>query len=149
MKLKWKLGRIRILQNQSRWTNPGSIDYVAFASKAYKDYIATMALVHQTEIGWMNATRGFLAKAWHHVACTQLETSGPNGIQHSQRNDGQPRVYHVVCKLHAMVTDIWKGRNEALHRCDQENAVLQRCGMDAEIARIHCAPSALPAADQH
>jgi hypothetical protein len=97
----------------------------------------------------MNATRGFLAKAWHHVACTQLETSGPDGIQHAQRNDGQPRVYHVVCKLHAMVTEIWKGRNEELHSRDQENAVLQRTAMDAEIARIHCAPSALPAADQH
>jgi hypothetical protein len=53
----------------------------------------------------------------------------------AQRNDGQPRVYHVVCKLHAMVTEIWKGRNEELHSRDQENAVLQRTAMDAEIAR--------------
>ena len=48
-----------------------------------------------------------------------------------------------------MVTEIWQGRNDELHRHGQENEAIQRTAMDAEIARLHCSPSELPAEDQH
>jgi hypothetical protein len=74
--------------------------------------------VHTPNGDWMDECNSWLpskSMAPHCMNTTEKHLR-PNGIQHSQRNDGQPQVYHVVCKLHAMVTDIWKGRNEALHR---------------------------------
>ena len=98
----------------------------------------------------MNATRGFLAKSWHNVACTQIQLPGPNGtVTNTCRNDGHQRTYQVVKALHNLVTSLWKGRNEELHRRDHEHEVFQRTVIDAEIARLHCDPSALPAEDQH
>jgi hypothetical protein len=119
-----------------------------FASDVYNGYITT-ALAHQQEIGWMNATRGFLAKEWHNVACTQIEIPGLHGVQYSQRDDGQQRVYQVVRNLYKLVSAIWQIRNDVLHRQGQANEEILRTAMDAEIARLHCDPQMMPAADQH
>lgn len=124
------------------------LDYDAINSVEYIQHVRT-AFNHQNEIGWMNATRGFLARSWYLVACTQIEIPTDNGVQHSHREDGQQRIYKAVCALHKLVTSIWKGRNEELHRRDQEIEVRHKTAIDAEIARLHCAPNDLPAADQH
>jgi hypothetical protein len=128
-------------------TRDPTLDYEGF-SPDFVQYVKT-AISHQNEIGWMNATQGFLAKSWYQVACTQIQIPGPNGIIHSSRDDGHSRTYKVVCALHTLVTSLWKGRNDVLHRQDHEKGVLLRTVVDADIARLHSTPSSLPVADQH
>ena len=123
-------------------------DHDTLYSDPFKKHIQT-ALKHQEEIGWMHATRGFLAKSWHMVACTQIEIPSEYGVQHTHRDDGQQRTYQVVRALHNLVSKIWKGRNDELHRRDQENEVVHRTAIDAEIARLHKDPQELLAADHH
>jgi ribonuclease HI len=77
-------------------TRDPTLQYDNFFTNEYVDLVKT-ALRHQHEIGWMNATRGFLAKSWHHVACSQLQLPAPNGeIIYTHRNDGHQRTYQVV-----------------------------------------------------
>jgi len=130
-------------------TRDPTLKYADYFTTAYVDLVRT-ALCNQNDIGWMNATRGFLAKSWHHVACSQLQLPAPNGgIIYTHRNDGHQRTYRVVRALFSLVSSIWKGRNDELHRQDQETASSQRTAVDAEIARLHCHPGSLPAEDQH
>ena len=123
-------------------------DHDTLYSDQFKKHIQT-ALKHQEEIGWMHATRGFLAKSWHMVACTQIDIPSESGVQHTHRDDGQQRTYQVVRALHNLVSKIWQGRNDELHRRDQENEVVHRTAIDAEIARLHSDPQELLAADHH
>jgi hypothetical protein len=130
-------------------TRDPALQYEDSLTVEYMAHVRT-ALRHQHEIGWMNATRGFLAKSWHHVACSQLQLPATNGeVTHTNRNDGHQRTYQAVRALYTLVSTIWKGRNEALYQRDQETDDIQRTAIDAEIAQIHCNPGTLPAEDQH
>ena len=129
-------------------TQDPTLDYTIYSSTYIE--CAKTALNHQREIGWMNATRGFLAKTWYNVACSQLQIPSSTGeVIHTHREDGHQRTYQLVRAIHTLVTSIWKGRNDELHRNDREHESVQRTAIDAEIARLHSAPGDLPAADQH
>ena len=131
-------------------TRDPTLDHNTLFTSEYVSQIKA-AFTHQREIGWMNAARGFLAKAWFQVACTQLQIpGGPNGeVTHTCRHDGHQRTYQVVRALHTLVTSLWQGRNEELHKQDKDTEAVQRTVIDAEIALLHCEPSALPAEDRH
>lgn len=131
-------------------TRDPTLDHNTLFTSEYVSLIKA-AFTHQQDIGWMNAARGFLAKAWFQVACTQLQIpGGPNEeVTHTCRQDGHQRTYRVVRALHTLVTSLWQGRNEELHKQDKDTEAIQRTVIDAEIARLHCEPSALPAEDRH
>jgi hypothetical protein len=129
-------------------TQDPTLNYKDFLPK-YIDCVKT-ALSHQREIGWMNGTRGFLAKTWHNVACSQLQIPSPTGeVIHTHHEDGHQRTYQLTRSIYNMVTSIWKGRNDELHRKNCENESVQKTAIDAERARLHSTPGDLPALDQH
>ena len=108
-------------------TRDPTLDHNTLFTSEYVSLIKA-AFTHQQEIGWMNAARGFLAKAWFQVACTQLQIpGGPNEeVTHTCRQDGQQRTYRVVRALHTLVTSLWQGRNEELHKQDKDTEAIQQ-----------------------
>ena len=86
------------------------LEYEDSFTTEYVDLVNT-ALCHQNNIGWMNATQEFMAKSWHHDACSQLKLPAPTSkiIYTYDCNDGHQRTYQVVRALYSMVSSIWKG----------------------------------------
>ena len=95
------------------------------------------AIIDQTMIGWIHATRGFLAKTWGELASMSYDKSG----KITKRPDGTHRIRQVIKALHCLTTEIWAGRNLALHEADREMGPMSM--IDVEIVRHHRAPERL------
>jgi hypothetical protein len=104
---------------------------VGFTSRVHQ------AIMDQTMIGWIHATKGLLAKTWLEVASLSYDVSG----KLSKRPDGIHRIRQVVKALHHLTTEIWAGRNTALHASDQPTGPLSI--LEAEIVRYHREPELL------
>jgi ribonuclease HI len=105
--------------------------------------LVQQAILDQTMIGWNHSIRGFLAKKWLEVASMSYNSSGK--ITH--RPDGQIRMRQVITALYRLTTEIWAGRNSALHTSDRTNGPLSI--MDAEIVRYHREPEQLHHDDRY
>ena len=88
-------------------------------------------------IGWIHASRGFLAKKWMAVAATSYDASGKTTI----RPDGTTKLTQVIRALYRLMAEIWAGRNSALHNSDRTAGPLSL--IDAEIVRYHRDPQSL------
>ena len=98
--------------------------------------IINSALADQSEIGWMNMFRGYLSKRWHQLASSYFgPDDDPNTIVH--RNDGANRVHRVMKTIHTLTTDIWTGRNEALHGANRDSELKRLSIIDSEITKLH------------
>ena len=107
-----------------------------------KDFsnLVQRAIADQVAIGWLQATRGFLAKTWMAVASTSFDASNIYS-----RSDGAIRIRQVLKALHHLTTALWIGRNSALHTSDQG---IRLSMINTEIARYHSEPELLLSDDR-
>ena len=108
--------------------------------------LVQQVISEQTAIGWIHAVRGFLSKSWHTLAsCLYNRDSGH--VYH--KHDGGHQIQHALKALHFLTTEIWAGRNEALHRHQQAATTLQQNLVNATITRYHSEPDLLLHDDTH
>ena len=100
----------------------------------------------QTEIGWHNLIKGFLAKSWHVLASTYPPNRRTAPII---QDDGHRRIQRTIKALRTMALAIWEARNHTLHHAAQSTATSIRTATDAVIARLHEQRSSLLVADKH
>ena len=105
--------------------------------------LVRLAITDQTMIGWIHATRGLLAKKWMELASMSYDKLGTI----TKCNDGNTRLRQVIKALHSLTTEIWVGRNSALHESGREVGPLSL--IDAEIVRYHREPERLLTDDSH
>lgn len=94
----------------------------------------------------MQDVRGFLSNKWMTLAGTYYNCPNP---EITTRHDGGNRVQRTLKALHRLMTDLWCGRNEALH--DSNVAMEHNLTdlVDVEISTLHQGPDALLSADNH
>lgn len=97
--------------------------------------LVQQAIADQTAIGWLQATRGFLAKTWKAVASLSFDAAN---IIH--RPDGTTRIRQVLKALHNFTHALWIGRNSALHTTETRTSL---SAANAEITRYHRNPDML------
>ena len=88
-------------------------------------------------IGWIHATRRFLAKMWRDLASISYDKSG----KITKRPNGKHRIRQVIKAPHCLTTEIWAGRNSALHEAGRGMRPMSL--IDANIVRHHQAPERL------
>jgi ribonuclease HI len=123
--------------------NP-KLHYTQFPSD-YVDLIV-QAIADQSEIGWLNLLRGYLAKSWCILASTYITSSKTSPLF---RDDGQFRISRTLRFIHQFIIAVWRSRNEALHATAQANMHSIHNIVDSEIATLYNESAFLPAADQH
>ena len=104
---------------------------------AFTDVVQT-AILEQTMIGWIHVTRGFLAKTWTDVATMSYDVTG----NITRRQDGKHKIRQVLKALHTLTTELWAGRNMALHHAGA-STVGPLSLIDAEIVKYHREPDLL------
>jgi hypothetical protein len=97
--------------------------------------LVQQAIADQTAIGWLQATRGFLAKTWMSVASLSYDAK-----KVVPRPDGGHRIRQVIKALHHLTTALWAGRNSALHDSDKPQSTTIPSLVDAEIMQYHREP---------
>ena len=98
--------------------------------------LVQQAIADQTAIGWLQATRGFLAKTWMSVASLSYDAK-----KVVPRPDGGHRIRQILIKaLHHLTTALWAGRNSALHDSDKPQSTTIPSLVDAKIMQYHCEP---------
>jgi hypothetical protein len=102
--------------------------------------LVQQAILEQTTIGWIYAVRGFLSKSWHTLASSSLHCDCK---QASRQQDGGNRLQQALTALHFLSTELWLGRNEAVHGHKQHSILCQQTLVDAAITRYHCEPDLL------
>ncbi|MGV2339258.1 MAG UNVERIFIED_CONTAM: hypothetical protein LVR18_36350 [Planctomycetaceae bacterium] len=107
--------------------------------------ILESALQEQEQIGWHNFIKGYQSKVWRELAHTNMDSPGVQASSH----DGDRRMSDVYSRVAAFVTQIWKGRNEALHKGSIDDTRLYQSLEAAEIRHYFNQPHLLPVGDQH
>ena len=121
-----------------------TINYATYPPK-YAELIRK-AIHAQTQIGWLNLMKGYIATTWHELASTYF--SYPED-EPTYRDDGSHRVARALSCIQILTHTIWIERNNALHNTKEAEIRRQRTTLDAEIAKYHADTAALPAADRH
>ncbi len=101
----------------------------------YSDLVQQAIAADQTAIGWLQATRGFLAKTWMSVASLSYHAK-----KVVPRPDGEHRLRQVIKALHQLTTALWAGRNLAPHDLDKPQSITIPSLVDAEIMQYHREP---------
>ena len=109
--------------------------------------LVNRAIMEQTSIGWIHATRGFLTKTWSLVASSRYTTQC---MQTDITPEGGHRIQKLLRSIHRVTTDIWCGRNDMLHdnQAVQAAEVLKHT-VDAEISKFHREPDLMLTDDIH
>ena len=102
------------------------------------------AIIDQTSIGWIHAMRGFLSQKWVTLAGTYC--NAPNAAI-TTRFDGGFRIQRSLKAWDRLTTDLWCGRNEALHDTKEAMGQNLKALVDVEISKLHCDSDALLSAD--
>ena len=102
------------------------------------------AITQQATIGWMSGIKGFLSKAWYEVAIQSMDH--PTSVNPA---DGHRRLTLVIRAIHELTRQLWKGRNESLHKSTGPCAVRITSAADAEIKHYHDHPEMLAPSDRH
>jgi hypothetical protein len=103
------------------------------------------AITEQTEIGWENLFRGFISSKWRDMASQHMlnPEATPN------KADGNLRSGTIIQRLQGYIQLIWKGRNDALHKCNKDDETKFLSLESAEIRHYFKQPHLLPVQDQH
>jgi hypothetical protein len=80
--------------------------------------------------------RGFLSAKWRQLASTHFIDS-PEGPDIENRNDGGNRVHCALKVMHNLTTELWTGRNEAMHGVKQDQESCRLSIIDLEIKKFH------------
>jgi hypothetical protein len=111
----------------------------------YMMSILCEAIAEQTEIGWVNLLRGYFSTKWRDLASRNMANQdAPPTTQ-----DGNCRAGTIIHRVQGYIQLMWKGRNEALHKCntDDENKFLTL--ESAVIRHYFQQPHLLSVQDQH
>jgi hypothetical protein len=111
----------------------------------YMMSILCEAIAEQTEIGWVNLLRGYFSTKWRDLASRNMANQdAPPTTQ-----DGNRRAGTIIHRVQGYIQLMWKGRNEALHKCntDDENKFLTL--ESAVIRHYFQQPHLLSVQDQH
>jgi hypothetical protein len=90
--------------------------------------------------------RGFLSQKWMTLAGTYC--NAPNAAI-TTRFDGGFRIQRSLKAWDRLTTDLWCGRNEALHDTKVAMELNLKALVDMEISKLHCDSDALLSADSH
>jgi hypothetical protein len=93
------------------------------------------ALASQSEIGWYQATKGFLSKKWLELASQSMFQIGL-----LDDNKGLTCMKSIMRAIHDHSIRIWKSRNQVLHSKDDEELDRIRSVVTAEITLLHGQP---------
>ena len=101
-------------------------------------------LAQQHHIGWLSCLKGFLGKAWSDLS--NLHATRASLKDHTS---GRNRLRMVMSALHTLSCDLWKGRNDYLHRKSALDAATLRNAEDEEITQLHSQKESLGPSDHH
>ena len=104
----------------------------------------SIAINQQATIGWLSGIKGFLSTAWYDVAIQSMDH--PTSVHPA---DGHRRLTLVIQALHELTQQLWKGRNESLHKSTEHRAVKLASAADAELKHYHDHPEMLAPSDRH
>ena len=104
-----------------------------------------VAIQEQTVIGWVALLQGYISKQWRQMASSHML----NAEAPAQPMDGRRRLDVILHRVQGYVLNIWKGRNEMLHRKDQYDEQRFLSNEAAEIRHYFSQPHLLPVQDQH
>ena len=103
------------------------------------------AISEQTDIGWVNLFRGYFSTKWRVLASTNM--THPDAPMSKQ--DGNRRSGTIIQRVQGYIQLMWKGRNDALHKCDKDDANKFLSLESAEIRHYFQQPHLLPVQDRH
>jgi len=103
--------------------------------------LVQLAINDQSAIGWDHALRGFLSITWTKLANCSYDASGIIHSNHDQ--DNGRRLQRTLHALYQLTTNIWHGRNEALHATHTSTTRECQNVIDIEITRLHSEPELL------
>ena len=102
------------------------------------------ALESQSEIGWRQATKGFLSARWRDLASKSM-------FQIYSHDDakGMTSMRSIMSAIHAYCIQIWLSRNQVLHSTDDADLEKIRSAEMAEITLLHGQPDLMSMADRY
>jgi hypothetical protein len=98
----------------------------------------------QTSIGWENAAKGYLSKAWHGLAA--LHMSDPTCLESDL---AAKRMKNLVKDLQVYSKHLWKSRNELLHSDTNAELDLIRSTMHSDIRHFYAHPELIQREDYY
>ena len=104
----------------------------------------TQALQDQDDIGWHQATKGFISTQW--ITASSMDPTNP---RKTNTDKGRHRISKLLKAIYALTSGIWKARNTILHNKKDAEARRISSVQDAEIRHYHSHPEMLPARDRH
>ena len=117
------------------------------AIDSYPEHLRSLimeALSSQRDIGWHQATKGFLSKKWRELASKSLYNIG-----NSDQTKGLQSMKSTLDAIHAHCIRIWLSRNQALHSNDDDAVQEIRSAERAEIQLLHGQPDSMRTADRY
>jgi hypothetical protein len=101
-------------------------------------------LLEQEQIGWLSGLKGFLSRHWITLASLSMDSSTSTNLYL-----GRTRLRHLLHSLYAMTTNIWKGRNDALHGAKIQQTLASTRLDNIEIRHYYTQPELLASSDRH
>ena len=126
-------------------------DALSFDDWDLRDYpphmlsVITSAINSQTSIGWLSAIKGFLSSDWTTLA--KMSMDDPSVTDH--RASWQSRKTLLTRSLSDLSEQLWKGRNDVLHRNDEREVQRHQSAEEVEIRHYHAKPELLYVSDRH
>jgi ribonuclease HI len=102
------------------------------------------ALDSQAQIGWCQATKGFLSSRWRDLAAMAMFQSGVR-----DETKGNIRLRNIVNGIYEHSLRLWKARNEMLHNKTDGDLLRVRSSETAEIISIYAKPELLRFSDRY
>ena len=103
------------------------------------------AINEQSAIGWENLLRGYFSSKWRDLASQNM--MNPDAT--TNKADGNRRAGTIIQRIQGYIKFLWKGRNDALHKCNKFNETKFLSLESAEIRHYFNQPHLIPVQDQH
>ena len=104
------------------------------------------ALKEQTEIGWVNLLRGFFTVKWRDLASQNMVNKN---APPRDKASGNRRAGTIIQRIQGYIHQMWKGRNDMLHKSDKDDENKYISLESAEIRHYFHQPHPLSVQDQH
>ena len=114
------------------WQHTGNQDFYPTTMQQYPQHMreAVHNVLHkQSAIGWDNALRGYLSKAWIHLASIDKDDASKQLDSRLARQ----RMLRTISALHEYTRSAWINRNQLLHSTEHNEAERIRSSHQSEI----------------
>ena len=130
-----------------KWLSGDVLSFADWDLRGYPPHmlpVITSAINSQSSIGWLSAIKGFLSSDWTTLA--KMSMDDPSVTTHRA---WQSRKILLMRSLSDLSEQLWKGRNEVLHRNDEREAQRHQSAEEVEIRHYHEKPELLSVSDRH